>query len=105
MVEEGKITPKEEITPISLPLDMPEAQKQKLIRKQTRFTTTISSDLGEEMAYGSIPVTEIIKDNYSLGEVLGLLWFKKKLPPYFTQFLEKCILLTADHVPRSFRGA
>ena len=99
LVEEGKITIKDEIAPPSLPLDAYEAQKQKLIRKQTNFTTTISSDLGEEITYGGILVTEIITENYSLGEVLGLLWFKKKLPPYFTKFLEKCILLTADHGP------
>ena len=70
------------------------------MRKATNITTTISSDIGEEPTYGTITSQQNHgTENYSLGKLLALLWFKKKLPNYFTQFLEKCVLLTADHGP------
>src|SRR3989344_4270944 len=88
-----------ESTPKEVPLDYTEAMKEGKVRKATNITSTISSDLGEEPTYGSVPISQIAEENYSLGNLLSLLWFKKKLPSYFTQFLEKCILLTADHGP------
>ncbi len=91
--------PLEETAPKNVPLDYAEAVKQGLVRKATNITTTISSDLGEEPTYGAIPISKIVKENYSIGNLLALLWFKKKLPSYFTQFLEKSIILTADHGP------
>ena len=99
LVEDGEIIPKEDITPKKLPLDYSEALKEGTIRKPTNFITTISSDLGEEITYGNIPISNTIKENYSIGDIIGILWFKKKLPTYFTSFMEKCILLTADHGP------
>jgi len=88
-----------ESTPKEVPLDYTEALKEGKVRKATNITSTISSDLGEEPTYGSVPISQIAEEDYSLGNLLALLWFKKKLPAYFTQFLEKCILLTADHGP------
>ncbi len=88
-----------EITPPSMPLDYNEAVKQGLIRKATQFTTTISSDIGEEPTYGNVPMSEIIEKKYSIGDVIALLWFKRKLPAYFTKFIEMSILLCADHGP------
>ncbi len=99
LVAERKIVPKEELMPRTVPLDHAEAVKEGMVRKATTITSTISSDLGEEPTYGTIPISKIMEENYSLGDILGLLWFKKKLPKYFTQFLEKCIILTADHGP------
>ncbi len=90
---------KEEQEPRVMPLDYADAVSKGLVRRATTITTTISSDLGEEPTYGSIPLSKIVEENYSLGQVLGILWFKKKLPLYFIQFLEKSILLTADHGP------
>ena len=83
----------------SVPLDYNEAIKAGIVRKATNITTTISSDIGEEPTYGAITISKIVEENYSLGKLLALLWFKKKLQNYFTQFLEKCVLLTADHGP------
>ncbi len=85
--------------PRHVPIDYTDAVKQGLVRKATNITSTISSDLGEEPTYGAIPISKIAEENYSLGNLLALLWFKKRLPLYFTQFLEKCIMLTADHGP------
>ncbi len=99
LVATGKVMPTPEIQPKIVPLDYTEAIKEGLVRKATNLTTTISSDVGEEPTYGTTPISKIIEENYSLGGVISILWFKKKLPTYFTQFLEKCILLTADHGP------
>src|SRR3989338_5002538 len=85
--------------PSQVPLDYADAVKQGLVRKATNITSTISSDLGEEPKYGEIPISKVIEENYSIGKILALLWFKKKLPFYVTEFLEKCIILTADHGP------
>ena len=94
---EKEMQPETPLRPV--PLDYSEAVKQGLVRKATNITSTISSDLGEEPTYGAVPISKVIEENYSLGNLLALLWFKKKLPAYFTQFLEKCIILTADHGP------
>src|SRR3989338_6242452 len=99
LVAEQKIMNHDEKTPKTFPLDYADAVKEGLVRKVTNMTTTISSDVGEEPTYGNIPISKIIEENYSLGDIIGILWFKKKLPKYFTQFLEKCIILTADHGP------
>ena len=99
LVAEQKIMNHDEKTPKTVPLDYADAVKEGLVRKVTNMTTTISSDVGEEPTYGNIPISKIIEENYSLGDIIGILWFKKKLPKYFTQFLEKCIILTADHGP------
>ncbi len=97
---EKDIQPKSQPSSVpSVPLDYNEAVKVGIVRKATNITTTISSDIGEEPTYGTITISKIMEENYSLGKLLALLWFKKKLPNYFTQFLEKCVLLTADHGP------
>ena len=66
-------------------------------RRKTHFTSTISDDRGEELTYNKVPISELVGS--SLGEVIGLLWFKKKLPDYFTQFLDMCLVICADHGP------
>ena len=82
-----------------IPKDYNEAVKEGLVRKKTNITSTISSDLGEEPTYNKVKISEIINDDYSIGKIIGLLWFKKKLPNYFIKFLDQCILITADHGP------
>lgn len=99
LITGGQIMPIPEALPRTVPIDYADAVKQGIVRKATTITTTISSDVGEEPTYGNIPISKIMEENYSLGDILGILWFKKKLPKYFSQFLEKCIILTADHGP------
>ena len=94
-----RIMPSSEVPPPAIPQDYHHMVKQGAVRKPTNFTTTISSDVGEEPTYGTIPISKIIEEKYSLGDILGLLWFKQKLPAYFSKFLEISILLTADHGP------
>ena len=82
-----------------VPMDYDKAVKEGLVRRPTHFISTISDDRGEEPTYAGIPMTQLIKDNYSLGDVISLLWFKKKLPSYAAKFIETCLIIGADHGP------
>jgi len=90
-------TEKQEIRII--PKEYNEAIKEGLVRKKTNITSTISSDLGDEPTYNKVKISEIINNNYSVGKIIGLLWFKRDLPKHFTKFLDQCILIIADHGP------
>ncbi|HIJ11241.1 TPA: ATP citrate synthase [Candidatus Woesearchaeota archaeon] len=68
-------------------------------RTKTHFTNTISSDLGEEPTYNGVRLSELVSQHASVGKVIGHLWFKKDVPDYFAQFIDLCIVLTADHGP------
>ena len=90
----------EEPAPPQVPEDFDKALKEKKIRKSTDILCSISSDIGEEATYGGIPISEI-QDNtsYTLGFVIGLLWFKKKLPPLVCEYIEMILKTVADHGP------
>lgn len=99
LVKEGKLIPKPDVEPPRIPIDYKVALKQGLIRRPTEFTSTISDDRGEELKYCGVTITDVFAEDYGLGGVIGLLWFKKKLPKWATEFLEMVVLLTADHGP------
>ncbi|NOQ28662.1 MAG: ATP citrate synthase, partial [Methanosarcinales archaeon] len=69
------------------------------MRRTTNIISTISDDRGDELLYAGIPISEVIRDGYSVGDVISLLWFKKRLPKYVTEFLELTLMITADHGP------
>jgi succinyl-CoA synthetase alpha subunit len=98
-VKAGRIKPMPDIEPPKIPLDYKVAIRDGIVRKPSEFISTISDDRGEELMYCGVPISKIFEDNYGLGGVLGLLWFKKKLPKWSTDFLEMVVLLTADHGP------
>ncbi len=99
MIKKGKLKPKPDLEPPKIPLDYQVALRDGIIRRPTEFVSTISDDRGEELTYCGVPISKIFKEDYGLGGVLGLLWFKKKLPKWATNFLEMVVLLTADHGP------
>ena len=98
-VKAGRIKPMPDIEPPKIPLDYKVAIREGIVRRPSEFISTISDDRGEELMYCGVPISKIFEDNYGLGGVLGLLWFKKKLPKWSTDFLEMVVLLTADHGP------
>ena len=61
--------------------------------------TSIVDERGQELLYAGIPITEVFKQEMGIGGVLSLLWFQRRLPPYACQFLEMCLMITADHGP------
>ncbi len=77
------------------PMDYTQALRKGLIRKPASIVTSISHDPGE-IHYNNVPVNTLFNDG-SIGRVIGHLWFKKDLPDYFAELLEKAIILAADH--------
>ncbi len=96
---EGKISPVDEFEPPKVPLDYKDAQRLGLVRRSSDVVTTISDDRGEIVTFNQVPLDEIIKQEKSIGYVIGLLWFKKELPEFAQKYIEMVIKLTADHGP------
>lgn len=99
MVKEGKLTPVEDVEPPKVPIDFNEATRLGIVRRPTDVIVTISDDRGEIVTFNQVPLDTIIRDNKSIGYVIGLLWFKKELPEFAQQYIEMVIKLTADHGP------
>lgn len=96
---EGKIDPIEDFEPPSLPMDYTMANKLGLVRRPTDVVVTISDDRGDVPLFSGVGLDTIIEKNMSLGYVIGLLWFKKKLPDFAQDYIEMVVKLTADHGP------
>ncbi|MFX1493493.1 MAG: citrate/2-methylcitrate synthase [Promethearchaeota archaeon] len=99
LVQEGKIKPTEEEEPPKIPIDFNEATRLGLVRRPSDVVVTISDDRGDVPTFGGVGLDEIIRENRSIGFVIGLLWFKRELPEFAQQFIEMVIKLTADHGP------
>ncbi|KAK9182201.1 hypothetical protein WN944_025344 [Citrus x changshan-huyou] len=92
LVEEGKIPPVKEVTPPQIPEDLNTAIKSGKVRAPTHIISTISDDRGEEPCYAGVPMSSIVEQGYGVGDVISLLWFKRSLPRYCTQFIEVGLL-------------
>lgn len=99
LVEKGIIVLKEEFEAPHVPMDYAQAKAEGLVRKPTNFVSTICDETGDIHNYCGVPIDTVIKEDYGIGGVLGLLWFKKKLPKYACDFLEMVIQIVADHGP------
>jgi len=98
---EGKIQDIEEPEVPTIPEDYAKALAAKKIRKPRNFVCTISDDRGEEAVYAGIPISAVATPDtgYSIGDVITLLWFKKRYPKWATDFIETVIKTVADHGP------
>jgi ATP citrate (pro-S)-lyase len=99
LVNNGTIIPKPEPPTPKIPMDYSWAKRLGLIRKPANFISTISDDRGDELTYAGMPISEAIKDDIGVGGVLSLLWFRRRLPPYATKFIEMVLMVSADHGP------
>ncbi len=99
LVKKGIIEPKPEPPVPRIPMDYSKALKEGLIRKPSNFICTISDDRSEELLYGNMTISEVVKQDIGIGGVLSILWFKRKFPKYATKFIEMAIVVTADHGP------
>ena len=52
-------------------------------------------ELGQELLYTGIPISEVFRQDMGIGGVLSLLWFQRRLPPYVCKFLEMCLMIMA----------
>uniref|UniRef100_A0A452VD96 ATP-citrate synthase n=1 Tax=Ursus maritimus TaxID=29073 RepID=A0A452VD96_URSMA len=99
LVARGVIVPAQEVPPPTVPMDYSWARELGLIRKPASFMTSICDERGQELIYAGMPITEVFKEEMGIGGVLGLLWFQRRLPKYACQFIEMCLMVTADHGP------
>ena len=99
LVSSGTIKPRAERDPPNIPMDYKWAQELGLIRKPAAFISTISDERGQELLYAGMRISEVFKEDIGIGGVVSLLWFKRRLPPYATKFIEMVLMLTADHGP------
>ncbi|KIY63972.1 ATP citrate lyase isoform 2 [Cylindrobasidium torrendii FP15055 ss-10] len=99
LVNSGVIKTQAEREPPVIPMDYKWAQELGLIRKPAAFISTISDERGQELLYAGMRISDVFKDDIGLGGVVSLLWFKRRLPPWATKFVEMVLMLTADHGP------
>ncbi|MFS7888321.1 putative ATP citrate synthase [Helianthus anomalus] len=86
--KEGKIAPVKEITPPQIPEDLNTTIKSGKERAPAHIISTISDDRGEEPCYAGVSMSMIVEKGMCVGDVISLLWFKRSLPRYCTQFIE-----------------
>jgi len=82
----------------TVPIDIPEAIKNGLVRTNPSFSTKIT-DERNDLKYRGEPVENIITKNFSIGYTIGSLWLNLKLENWSSNFIEKIIVLMADHGP------
>jgi len=99
LVEQGTIVPKAEPETPAVPMDYTWAKTLGLVRKPANFISSICDERGDELKYNNMPITDVMSSSLGVGGVIGLLWFKQKLPDYCCRFIEHILMLTADHGP------
>jgi len=99
LVSQGTIVPRPEPRTPTIPMDYSWAQQLGLIRKPTNFVSSISDERGDELLYAGMPLSRVFEEEIGVGGVISLLWFKRRLPPYATKFIEMVLMVTADHGP------
>lgn len=97
--KKGVIKDIAEVEPPKLPIDYSVAIKTGLIRRPTNFVSSISDERGQEVLYDGVPISKVVEEGMGIGDVIGLLWFKKRLPQYASKFIELCLIISADHGP------
>lgn len=99
LVKAGTIVPAADVTPPAIPLDYAQARAEGLVRKPTNFISTICDERGDVHTYCGVPIDRVIEEKYGIGGVIGLLWFKKDIPPYAREFIDIVLQIIADHGP------
>ncbi|GAB9462945.1 Atp-citrate synthase [Globisporangium polare] len=99
LVGEGVIVPAAEVPVPKVPMDYAWAKNLGLIRKPANFISSITDDRGEELRYAGMPISHVFEQDMGIGGVIGLLWFKRRLPAYASKFIEMVLMVTADHGP------
>lgn len=98
-MQEKIILPRPEVPVPQVPMDYTWAKNLGLVRKPANFISSITDDRGEELTYAGMPISKAFEEDIGIGGVIGLLWFKRRLPSYATKFIEMVLMVTADHGP------
>ncbi|MBT6121352.1 ATP citrate synthase [bacterium] len=101
LLAEGTIDKETSKNVPNLPEDYTAAINAGKIRKETNFICTISDDRGAEANYAGVPISQLAMPDtgYNIGDVISLLWFKKRFPKWTSDFIESVIKTVADHGP------
>jgi ATP citrate (pro-S)-lyase len=99
LVSQGVIIPQPEPQIPEFPQDFKTAAKAGKVRRPTSIVSTICDDRGDEPTYAGIPISGVITEGLGMGDVIGLLWLRRRLPKYAARFIEMCLVLVADHGP------
>lgn len=81
-----------------VPLDLSDAINNGIVRLTPNFRTNIC-DERNDLKYRGESIENIITKNYSLGYTIGSLWLNLKLNDWACFFIEKILVLLADHGP------
>lgn len=54
---------------------------------------------GDVPAYSGVPATQLVEEKAGVGDVISLLWFKRRLPRWASRFLEVVVVMLADKGP------
>ncbi len=86
---------------VIIPFNEPTIRELPAYRRHKNFICTISDDRGEEATYAGTPISELATPDtgYGIGDVISLLWFKKRYPKWATDFFETVLKTVADHGP------
>ncbi len=70
-------------------------------RRSKEFICTISDDRGDEAHYCGYPISSVATPDtgFTIGDVMSILWFKKRYPRWAVDFLETVLKTVADHGP------
>ncbi|MES1916103.1 MAG: hypothetical protein MHM6MM_007952, partial [Cercozoa sp. M6MM] len=98
LVENG-VTPRPDFAPPRLPMNFAWARRLGLVRKPAAFVSAISDERGEELRYANVKISEVVESQMGIGGVIGLLWFRRRLPEFAGRFIDLVLQLTADHGP------
>ncbi|MBU0633210.1 ATP citrate synthase [bacterium] len=79
----------------------PELKVVPTVRRAKEFICTISDDRGDEATYAGYPISSVATPDtgFGIGDVISLLWFKKRYPKWATEYIETVIKTVADHGP------
>jgi ATP-citrate lyase alpha-subunit len=79
----------------------PELKSIPKVRRSKEFICTISDDRGDEATYAGYPISSVAtpETGFGIGDVIALLWFKKRYPKWATDYIETVLKTVADHGP------
>ena len=81
-----------------VPVDLSEAISNGLVRNVPNFSSGIT-DERNDLKYRSDPIDQIIEKDNSLGYTIGLIWLNIRLDNWASKFIEKILVIMADHGP------
>jgi len=81
-----------------VPIDISEAISNGIIRINPNFKTSLT-DERNDLKYRGENVEDILAKKSSLGYTIGSLWLNIKLDDWSSNFIEKILVLMADHGP------